>query len=101
MIMIDVNAASATIAEKATQASNVFFNPTFLILGIVFIIVAIIVLYFLKNILLNSVMGVFGFLICYFIFGIKLPFFITLIISAIFGIGGLGAVIVLKFFGLI
>lgn len=99
--MIDLNTTTVAIAEKASEATNILFNPKFLILGVVFIIVAIIVLYFLKNILLNSIMGVFGFLICYFVFGIKLPFFVTLIISAIFGIGGLGAVIVLRFFGLI
>jgi hypothetical protein len=96
--MIDVNSATIVVSEKATE---ILFNPKFLIIGIVFIIVAVIVLYFLKNILLNSIIGVFGFIVCYFIFGVKLPFFITLIISAFFGIGGLGAIIVLKFFGLI
>ncbi len=99
--MIDVNATTNAVVEKATEATNVFFNTKFLLIGIAFIIVAIVVLYFLKNILLNSVIGVFGFIVCYFLFGVKLPFFITLIVSAIFGIGGLGALILLKFFGLI
>lgn len=99
--MIDVNATTTAVTEKAAQATNILFNPTFLITGIVFIIAAIIILYFLKNIILNSVVGVFGFIICYFVFGIKLPFFLTLLVSAIFGIGGLGTIIILKFFGVI
>jgi hypothetical protein len=94
--MIDINSTTAAVSEKAT---SILFNPSYLIAGIIFIIAAIVILYFLKNILLNSVVGVFGFLVCYFVFGVKLPFFLTLLVSAIFGIGGLGTIILLKFFG--
>lgn len=74
-------------------------NYLILIAGVILIIIAIVVLGFLKNFALNSIIGAFGFLICYFVLGIKLPLLPTIIVSAIFGPAGLGVVLILRFFG--
>ena len=74
-------------------------NYLYLLAGIILIIIAIIIFGLLKNILLNSILGALGFLISYFIFGIKLPLLPTIIVSAVFGLAGLGAMLVLRFFG--
>ena len=88
-----------TFTENVTKAKDFVSNPWVLIGGIILIIIAVIVLGALKNLLLNSIIGAFGFLVCYFLFGIKLPLLPTIIVSAIFGPAGLGTVLILRFFG--
>jgi hypothetical protein len=100
--MVDINsAASQTLTKVTENANSLINNPSALIIGIILIIGAIIFVVVLKNILLNSIIGIAGFLICNFIFGIKLPLIATLIVSAIFGTAGLGAILILKFIGII
>ena len=95
-----VTEATNSLKEKAvTTATGLINNPKVLIFGIIFIILAVIILFFLKNILLNSIVGVVGFLVCNFILGIKLPIWATIVVSAIFGVAGLGSMLILKFFG--
>ena len=74
-------------------------SPLILLIGVVLIIAAIVIVGHLKNILMNSILGAFGFLVCY-LLGIKLPIVITIIASAIFGLAGLGVVLILHFFGI-
>jgi hypothetical protein len=100
--MIDFNGASNQAITKVTESANTLLNnPKILIIGIILIIGAIILIFVLKNLLLNSLIGIAGFLICNFIFGIKLPLIATLIVSAIFGAAGLGVIFILKFLGVI
>jgi hypothetical protein len=99
--MVDINSLSSQATSKIGEnAISLLHNPKVLIIGIILIVAAIIILYFLKNILLNSIVGVFGLLLCHFI-GIKLPFWLTLIVSAIFGAAGLGTMLILKFLGIV
>lgn len=72
-----------------------------LAIGVVLIAITILLLGLLKNIILNSIVGALGFLMCYFVFGIKLPIVITLVISALFGPAGLGVILLLRFFEII
>jgi hypothetical protein len=72
-----------------------------LAVGVVLIGITVLLLGLLKNIILNSIFGALGFLLCYFVFGIKLPIVITLIISALFGPAGLGVMIILWLFKVI
>ncbi len=96
--------ASQVAGEAANQAGNAAMNlvgdPTILILGIVLVIAAIVIFYFLKKIVINSVLGVAAWLILTFVFQIELPFIPSLAISIIFGLAGIGAMLVMKFFGL-
>jgi hypothetical protein len=100
--MVDLNTAVTTAGNKAMDgASSLLHNPKALIIGIILIIAAVVILAVLKNILLNSIIGVAGFLICNYLLGISLPFSATIIVSAIFGAAGLGVILVLKFIGII
>jgi len=87
-------------------ASLVQGNWFFLILGIVLIAATIAILYFLKQIIVNSLVGVVAWaLITYALpfFGVNLslPFLPSLIVSAIFGLAGIGAMMVIAFLGLL
>jgi len=96
--MVDANIIATEVIGKA---DSLIHDPKLIIIGIILIIITIVIIKFFKNIILNSVIGVVGVLILNFIFGIKLPFIITLIASAIFGAAGLGIMLVLKFFGVV
>lgn len=72
-----------------------------LIVGILLIIATVWLVGKLKNLVLNSIIGALGFLICYFILNIKLPLVVTLIASALFGPAGLGVMILLWLFKII
>jgi len=76
-------------------------NYWYLLAGIVLIIIAIVIFKLVKNFLLNSIFGALGFLICYFVFGIRLPILATIVVSGIFGLAGLGVMLVLRFFGVV
>lgn len=72
-----------------------------IIIGILLIAITIWLVGLLKNLVLNSIIGALGFLMCYFVFNIKLPLVITLIASATFGPAGLGVMLLLWFFEII
>ncbi|MDO8538423.1 MAG: hypothetical protein Q7S21_06060 [archaeon] len=76
-------------------------NPAALISGIVLIIAAVLIFWFLKNIVVHAVVGIIGWAIAVFVFHIELPFVLSLIVSLIFGLGGLGVLLLLKFLGII
>ena len=90
----------------AAASSVVAGNWAFLVLGIILIVATIAILYFLKQVLVNSAVGLVAWIIVTYglpFFGIELslPFLPSLIVSAIFGLAGMGAMIVLAFMGLI
>lgn len=80
-------------------AGNFIGDPSVLVIGIVLIIAAIIIFVVIKKILVNSIAGLIVFGIIKFVFGVELPFIATLIVTAIFGLGGIGAMLVLRFLG--
>jgi predicted RND superfamily exporter protein len=88
--------AGETAANAALQFVN---NPILIAAAIGFIIVTIIVILLLKNIIINSILGVIAWAIITYAFGISLPFWPSLAVSAIFGLAGIGVMLILRFFG--
>lgn len=87
--------------EVTVNTSKLIHNPKFLLIGVGLIVLAVIILLLLKNIILNSIIGVLAFLACNFLLGIKLPFFLTIVASAIFGLFGVGIMLLLRYFGVV
>jgi hypothetical protein len=87
--------------DVVINTDKIIHNPKFLLIGVGLIILAVIIIFILKNIILNSIVGVVAFLVCNFIFGIKLPFFLTIVASAIFGLFGVGIMLVLRYLGIV
>ncbi|MFA5745393.1 MAG: hypothetical protein WCX82_04390 [archaeon] len=77
-----------------------FSNTLLLLIGVVLVIATIVIAGHFKNILMNSILGAFGFLVC-FLIGVKLPMLVTIIASAIFGLAGLGVVLILRVLGIV
>ena len=91
----------ATEVTKESTTKIIAFNPMYLVYGVVLIIITVILIKFLKNVIVNSIIGVVSLLFLYYVLKIKLPFLITLLITAVFGPAGLGVMLVLKFFGIV
>ncbi len=67
--------------------------------GIILIIIAIILFLRIKKIIINSVLGVIAWAILVFVLKIQLQLIPTLVISVIFGLAGIGVILVLKSLG--
>ncbi|MEM4598299.1 MAG: hypothetical protein QW400_01265 [Candidatus Diapherotrites archaeon] len=92
--------AGASVAQHAGEMASSFAGkPEILAIGIVMIIAAVAVIFFIKKIIINSLLGLIAWAIIKFAFNIELPLVAGLIVSAIFGLAGVGAMLVLKFFG--
>ena len=91
-------AAGDTVKDTALNFVN---NPALLLIGIVLIIAAVLIIYFIKKIFINSILGLIAWAIIYFIFNIKLPLLASLVVSVIFGLAGIGVMLMLRFLGLI
>lgn len=91
--------AQETIATASEQAASLAGNPAILLAGIALIVVGIIILVFLKKIIINSLLGAIAWAIATYAFGIQLPFLPSLIASIIFGLPGIGTMLLLKFIG--
>ncbi len=89
-------------AAEATQtiANSVSGDWSWLIVGIVLVVGAFLVFMMLKNIVVNTILGLIGWGIATYLFHLQLPFWASLVVSAIFGLAGLGAMIVLAFLGI-
>ena len=96
--MLDANTITTQVTNKA---GVVLHNPMYLLYGVILIIITIVIIKFLKSVVVNSIIGAVGLLFFNFVLHIKLPFFITFVVSVLFGAGGLGTMLVLKFFGII
>ncbi|MDP2666937.1 MAG: transcriptional regulator [Candidatus Diapherotrites archaeon] len=89
------------IQAAETVTTGVAGNFTWLAIGFVFFIGAVLVLYFLKNIIVNTILGLIAWAILTYILQINLPFWASLIVSALFGLAGIGAMVVLAFLGIV
>ena len=96
----DANAAAAQGALDAAQ-SALPFNPIYLIIGIALIVVTVFLLFFLKKIVVNSVLGAVIWFVSVFVFGVKLPLVPSFVVSIIFGPAGIGTMLVLSVLGLL
>ena len=71
-----------------------------LLLGGVLVLAALVIVFLLKRILENAVIGVVGFLLLKYFLDLKISLVAGLIISLLFGLAGLGVLVILHFFGM-
>ncbi len=90
---------SATEALSAVS-SVAHVDPTILLAGIGLIALAIFFVFFLKRVIVNSILGLIAFAVLWAL-GVKLPFVATLVVSLLFGLAGVGTMLVLHYFGLL
>jgi len=96
-VLNDLGNGAGQVGETALQLVG---NPAVLIGGLVLVVAAIVIFFFIKKILVNSALGIIAWLLLTFVFQVELPFVPSLAVSIIFGLAGIGAMLVLKFFGL-
>jgi len=89
------------IEESGKQAAALISNPLVLGVGIAFVIIAILIIVFMKKIILNSILGVAAWVILTVIFKIELPFLPSIAVSLVFGLAGIGVMLILKFAGIV
>ncbi len=92
---------SFTLPDAASTATNLVANPTILVIGIILIIATIFILFFLKKVITNSILGAVIWGISIYFFHIELPLIPSFVISVIIGPAGIGTMLLLKFFGLL
>ena len=61
------------------------------------IIATVLILTQLKHVIVNSVLGVIAWAVLVFVFKVQLEFIPSLVVSAIFGLAGIGVILILKF----
>lgn len=96
-----LNALGQSTNTATTKAVALAGNPLVLVGAAILIVVAILLVVFLKRFVENSVLGIVVWAIAKFALGINLPFWASLIVSAIFGLAGIGAMLALWFLGVI
>ncbi|MCX8190097.1 MAG: hypothetical protein N3F05_02595 [Candidatus Diapherotrites archaeon] len=97
----DISEAGSLATQHLSEiAGSLAGKPEILAIGILLIVVAVAIIFFIKKVIINSLLGLIGWAILKFAVGIELPLIEGLIVSVIFGLAGLGAMLVLKFFGI-
>ncbi len=76
----------APLDGTAGAAMQIVNNPIILIAGIALIVIAIALVLFIKQIIINSILGVIALGIIHFVFHIELPLLPAIVVSAIFGL---------------
>jgi len=100
-VLDSIGNGAAGAAESAGNAAlSLVGNPLLLVGGIILVIAAFVIFFFLKKIIINSILGIIAWLILTFVFQVELPLIPSLAISVIFGLAGIGAMLVMKFFGM-
>jgi len=94
---VDVNAIAAVLSQPAVEG----MDWSLVIGGIVLIVAALFLIFILKRIVVNSILGIVAFVVIRFLLGIDLPFLPTLIVSVVFGLAGIGTMLLLYFLGLL
>ncbi len=95
---------SEILGNIATNVPNVLpfaSDPRILLAGIILIVTAVLFIVFIKKILINSVLGLIAWAVLQFFFHSNLPFLPSLVISALFGLAGIGSMLILRFMGLL
>ena len=73
---------------------------TIIVIALVLIIATVLIILFIKKVIINSILGLVGWAIVTYAFPLGLPFFPSLVVSVVFGLAGIGVMLLLKFFGL-
>ena len=89
--------AAEGIGSTALQLTG---NPAILVGGIILVVGAVVIFFFLKKIIINSILGIAAWALLTYFFHVELPLIPSLAISVIFGLAGIGAMLVLRFFGM-
>ena len=92
--------ATGAAENMGNAALSLAGNPAILIGGIILVIATLVIFFFLKKIIINSILGIAAWVLLTYVFQVELPFIPSLAISVIFGLAGIGAMLVMKFFGL-
>ncbi|MFH1234184.1 MAG: hypothetical protein V1493_01065 [Candidatus Diapherotrites archaeon] len=92
-------AAENSAQAAGSQLASLAGNPAVLIAGISFVIITILLILMLKKIIINSILGVIAWIILTFALHIEMPFIPSLVLSIVFGLAGIGSILVLKFLG--
>lgn len=86
-------------AQVIQAAAQIASNPWLVPAAIILIALTIFLLFVAKQIVVNSILGILAWGIITYLFNVNLPFWPSLIISAIFGLAGVGVMLLLKFTG--
>ncbi|MFH1587964.1 MAG: hypothetical protein ABIA76_01340 [Candidatus Diapherotrites archaeon] len=76
-------------------------NLTIILIAIALVLATVVLILHFKKIIINSILGAIGWGIAIFVFKVSIPFIPSLIASLIFGLAGIGVVLVFAFFGVI
>jgi hypothetical protein len=88
--------------KEATEfITSLVGKPEVLVIGIALIIIAVVVLFLIKRIVINSILGLIAWSILKYYFQVELPFMASLAVSMLFGLAGVGTLLILKFFGVL
>ena len=96
-IPIQAQDAANAVGETALAFAA---DPTLLIGGIILIVLAVVVIFFLKRVIVNSILGLVVWGILTFLLGVNLPLIPSLVVSVVFGLAGIGVLLLLRFLGL-
>jgi hypothetical protein len=96
-----IGSLGQSTAQEATKALAFSGQPWLLAGAIILVIAAIIIALVLKKIIVNSLLGIIAWGLLKLVFGVSLPFWASLIVSAIFGLAGIGVMLILRFFGMV
>ncbi len=94
-------AGTETLKEGLGAAASFAGEPAVLVIGILLIVGAVAIFFFLKKIIANTIAGLVVLAIIYFVFKISLPLLPTLAVTVVFGLAGIGSMLVLHFLGLV
>ncbi|MCX6802094.1 MAG: hypothetical protein NT067_03180 [Candidatus Diapherotrites archaeon] len=100
----DIGSKAGDVAGKGAEAvgsqlAGFVGNPAVLAAGIGLVIITVLLIVMLKKIIINSVLGIIAWVVLTFVLHIEMPFFPSLVLSIVFGLAGIGSILVLKFLG--
>lgn len=88
------------VGEGVATITNLAWDWKVLAAGVVLIIAAVLVFLFIKKLIVNSILGVIAWAVLVFGLKIEMDLIVTLIVSAVFGLAGVGVILLLKFLGI-
>lgn len=94
-----VNASNKT-GEKISEVSSLTGNWQVLVGAVAMIVFALILIYLLKDIIANAIIGIILLIFLKFFLGIPIPLTpLVLLITVLGGVGGVGAVLIASYLG--
>jgi hypothetical protein len=83
------------------QTASFVSDPNILLIGIALIVITILLIFFMKKIIVNTIIGLIIWGVVTYIIKIELPFLPSFVVSVVFGPAGIGVLLLLKFLGVI